>query len=328
MPLDNKLANFKYTKGEILCNYTLDDNIAVTISCENTGLNINNMLFNNNKSDPSDRTQWAAYHKSYITVLDDTEFIYSANMSVNQNITPEFIPVEYIPRIRNIHEDYRLCSGGITIYDVLTNVMVAILITDDYIYGYYGVLPSNNGSSQACFEAVIPLLKINQGMHQVAIGVTAKTINYYINGECKYKISEIGQRLPDMYQMVDYGGIASNIKLKTLKLGFGTFTFLDHQLPNNYAREYVHSDHKTVRLNSALLQLLPLQCYYEPYPNFGGDHSPVNTDSFAIYSTDSKYKLWGQGVTCNIENISGTYNKPKKSKIAFTQLYNKRRPSI
>ena len=323
---------FKYVKGEILCNYILDDNIAVSVDCNSDSITINNKIFN--LSDTAlcglDRIKWAAYNKTYITVLPDTEFIYNIKMANTQNIVPEFIPQVYIPYIRNIYEDYRLCCAGPIVYDVITNVMIAILITNDYLYAYYGVLPVNSGSSRACFEAVIPLCTINDNMHDLGIGVTSGCINYYVNERLYYTVSDIGQRLADMYQMVDYGGIASSIKLQTLKLGFGSFTFLDHQLPNNYGREFVIKDRTTYRVQSGLLQLLPLSMYYEPYPNFGGYHEPVTPQSFASDQNDSNHKLWGQGITMRIESISGIYvnSKPKKLKAKFAQLYKGRRPSI
>lgn len=265
------------------------------------------------------------------------EFIYEACMSAKQIISPEIIPPVYRERIRNIYEDYRLCCSGLVVYDKNSMITAKILFTNDWIYGYYERRPGykmgwkNNCCSElsnlgnyAGFSSIIPLCKrgASSPYHQeevlddfivVGIGIDSNkgTIKFYVNRTEMFCISRIGYRLSDQYQVIDYGGVPYIANPTTLRLGFGHFSYLDHNIPNNYNRDYVNKStdsngYTIYRLSSGLAQLLPSDKYYEPYPDFTGEHISIDPKiSFAYSGNDPAYFNFGQGMITRIKYITG-----------------------
>lgn len=240
--------------------------------------------------------------------LCDKEVIYEACILAQQVITPTDIPNEYKPRIRNIREDYRLCSSGIMVYDEDNMLTAKILFTDQWIYGYYEIRPTykpnwagvmSKMGDYAAFTSIIPLCKRTEEFTTVAIGIKKEQLKFYINKKELYCIPTIGLRLEDQYQVSDFGGYESAITPGTLNFGFGNFSYLDHNIPNNYSREYTVNG---FQLESALAPVVELEKYREPYPNFEGEHIPINIDNYFALSTGGNY-LFGQGAVLHIKYV-------------------------
>lgn len=260
-------------------------------------------------------------HIKWLTLIRDSypiengEFIYEAQISAQQQISPERIPSIYRSRIRNINEDYRLCCSGIVVTDPENNLNIKILLTNDWIYGYYERSPKSSLTQDyAAFTSVIPLCKRNHDDYvQIGIGIDVdqKKIKFYINHQEIFCIPRIGYRLSDQYQVNELGGTSHLILPNNLKFGFGHFTFMDHHLPNNYARQHIienmdSNGYPIYRSASGLCQLLPTDNYRELYPDFTGKHSPIEPIiSFGYTGTDSSYLIFGQGMTTRIKYLAG-----------------------
>ena len=250
-----------------------------------------------------DHIKWLAFLcKSY--KVCEGEFIYEACMSAKQIISPEIIPLPYRNRIRNIREDHRPCSSALVIYDEENMITAKILFTDDWIYGYYERRPGYKTSwvpnipimgDYAAFTSIIPLCKrgnfssINichkdrlDDYVRVGIGIDPcrGTIKFYVNRIEMFCIPRIGYRLADEYQVSELGGVPYLTVPGCMRFGFGHFSYMDHNIPNNYSRQYViealdSNGYPVHRLASGLAQLLPTDKYREPYPDFTGESTTM-----------------------------------------------------
>ena len=276
------------------------------------------------------------------------EFIYEACISAQQIISPEIVPTIYRNRIRNIYEDYRLCSSGLVVYDEESMITAKILFTNSWIYGYYERRPgyktnwidTTGTSDYAAFASIIPLCKrgsfdptcqegVLDDYVRVGIGVDSckGTIKFYINRTEMFCVNKIGYRLDDRYQVTEYGGTPYLTVLGCLRFGFGHFSYLDHNIPNNYARQYMievldTNGYPIYRSSSALAQLLPTNKYKEPYPDFIGDHKPIEQSSYFAYSgSDKSFFNFGQGMITRIKYIAGyiVKNQIKMYKKPYTK---------
>jgi hypothetical protein len=200
-----------------------------------------------------------------------------------------------------------------------------ILFTNDWIYGYYECYSrTSSDSDNAAFTSVIPLCKRGavaptcrdgslDDFVTVGIGINSSegTIKFYVNKTEIFCISRIGYRLSDQYQVNEQGGIPYIITPHTLKLGFGHFSFLDHNIPNNYARQYLidesdlHGYH-VYRSVSGLAQLLPAEIYKEPYPDYAGDYNYINPNIYFAYSgSNNEYFNFHQGMITRLRYVTG-----------------------
>lgn len=305
-----------------------------------------------------DHIKWLAFLRKSYNVCEG-EFVYEACMSAQQIISPEMIPPIYRNRIRDIHEDYRLCSSALVVYDEESMITAQIFFTDSWIYGGYerrpgyktgwimGYNPVNIGNmgvmgDYAAFSSVIPLCKrgnfgpMSREGHlddfiRVGIGIdpVRGTLKFYVNRIEMFCIPRIGYRLTDEYQVSDLGGIPYLTVPGTLRFGFGHFSYLDHNMPNNYSRKHVidttdSNGYPVYRSASGLAQLLPTDRYREPYPDFTGEHTSIDPSiSFAYSGTDPKFFIFGQGMITRIKYIAGyiVNNKIKMHKMLCNKAF-------
>lgn len=242
--------------------------------------------------------------------LCDEEIVYEGCISAVQIINSERIPEEYKSRIRNIREDYRLCSSGLMVYDEDNMLTVKILLTDQWIYGYYEIRPTYKPNwcgmmstlgDYAAFTSIIPLTKRDENHMLVGIGISNSQIKFYVNKMELYRVPIIGLRQEDKYQVCDFGGIETSLKPGRLVFGFGNFSYIDHNIPNNYARNYVTDGY---RLESALAPVVSLDKYKEPYPNFEGEHADIDPEiTFGYTGTDPGYFIFGQGAILYVKYV-------------------------
>lgn len=280
-----------------------------------------------------DHIKWLALGRKSYSVCEG-EFVYEACMAAKQIISAEMIPEIYRDRIRNIKEDHRPCASALVMYDEENMITAKILFTDDWIYGYYERRPGYKTSwtlnmsmmgDYAAFTSIIPLCKrgnfssINNFQDRlndyvrvgIGIDVSKGTIKFYVNRIEMFCIPRIGYRLDDQYQVSELGGTAYLTVPGCMRFGFGHFSYLDHNIPNNYSREYVvqskdSNGYSVHRLASGLAQLLPTDKYREPYPDFTGEYTTINPNlSFAYTGSDPNYFNFGQGMITNIKYIAG-----------------------
>lgn len=247
--IEEEIFCYDFTKSfdrELFENRSASDGILYR---DDNGLTINSENYTISKYSLMDHIKWLTFVKEPIEIKSEEEVIYETYMEAEQIISPEIIPQNYRDRIRNINEDYRLCSAGIVVHDEKTLLTVMILLTNDWIYGYYGIDPHYKTSwcdkfpelgDYAAFTSIIPLCKRghyspSSCSHEIklAIGISGNTISYYINDVKLNSINNIGYRLADQFQVVDYGGIPYIIVPKFIRVGFGNFSFIDHNIPNN-----------------------------------------------------------------------------------------------
>lgn len=322
--------NYNFTKSFDTKSFEYKISADGYVSRNSNGLTINSSKYTAHVSPGinglMDHFKWCTFLcKAY--KIHEGEFIYEACMSAKQIISPSMIPLPYRNRIRNIKEDYRLCSSGLVVYDEENMITIKILFTDDWIYGYYERRPGCKSSwsnlqtamgDYAAFTSIIPLCK--RGNHnsledvvRVGIGIDAckGTIKFYINRNELFCIPRIGYRLADEYQVSELGGTPYITNLECMRFGFGNFSYLDHNIPNNYARQYVvetldSNGYSVHRLASGLAQLLPSDKYREPYPDFTGEYTSIDPNlSFGYTGNDPSYFNFGQGIITHIKYISG-----------------------
>lgn len=293
------------------------------ITQDSRGLILDSSQYTTHLPGEFDHIKWLTFLRNGYRVQEG-EFIYEACISAKQVFSIETIPTIYRKRIRNIHEDHRLCSSGIIIYDEESMITTQILLTNDWIYGYYEKRLSQ--TDQAAFTSIIPLCKrgnFSRSTHniqdrpddyiQVGIGIDSHRclLKFYINRQEMFCIPRLGYRLADQYQVNEFGGTPNLSHPGYLRFGFGHFSFLDHHLPNNYSRQHViesiNADGYPVsRLASGLAQLLPSYRYREPYPDFTGEYQSIDPSiSFAYTGDDPSYFIFGQGIISQIKYIMG-----------------------
>lgn len=269
------------------------------------------------------------------------ELLYTVKISAKQyfrntSSPAGVIPSPFIARVNNIMADPRLCCSAITVFDDSTMMVYKTLLTNRMFYAYYGRRPNlktswvNGGPSQgeyASFASMVPLLSrgdkdvlnTSEGplndFNIVSIGFKYDNVHdryqvtWYIDGVNVLSINQLGYRLSEQYQVFEQGGHQYRVGIGSLRFGIGHFSFLDYQLPNNYAKEHVYRDesqrYPIVRSSSGLVQLCPFNFYREVYPNFTGEHPDIiPKKSFAISIEESfddeNSRLFGQGMVTRI----------------------------
>ena len=284
-----------------------------------------------------DRIKWLCYYRQVVQIGGD-ETVYEATISGCQIFNPEIpVPRELLPRIRNVHEDYRLCCSALVLSDESSMVEAMFLITNDAIYALYQRLPSEplnlrtaaTSTSQdsvekrpASFASSVLLMRRGMGgagssdllddYYKLGLGVSdgGTSLVWYIDKLEVFRVRRIGYRLPDNYQVLEHGGVPQQVRINSFKAGFGNFTFLDHQLPHNYSRSHVHLDStsdpscQVPRSESGLVMLADSTSYREVFPDVYGRHQPIIPETtFAICTDDQKYRIFGQGAMTCVRNI-------------------------
>lgn len=284
-----------------------------------------------------DSVKYLAYHSEQFNVIGD-EILYEVEMSACQVFEENRpIPREFIPRVQNIHQDYRLCCAASVLYDEVSMIGLYFLLTNDAIYAMYERRPgakipkarATPGDDYASFVASKFLLKRGRGhpkaedilddTYILAIGIDriSRCIRWYVNGIELWTVTQIGYRVEDQYMVLERGGNPVLVEMSQFSCGFGHFTFLDHQLPNNYSRELVKKDTSTeqggkvYRSESGLVMLNYPETYREVLPDVYGRHLPIiPTGTFAITADSEPHRLFGQGVISCIKSMR-VYNRSR-----------------
>jgi hypothetical protein len=246
---------------------------------------------------------------------DNYEIYYESEVAVQQYIPTNLIPAQFLPRLRNVNEDIRLCSGAINVLDPDTWCVCDMFLSNEKIYCFIERLPfgktinNDYAAYSACVEVVCRTGDPYNDFVKIAIGLKKNSINFYVNGQLVHNVPRYGVRQLDRYRLLDHQGIAQQVEVNSVYLGFGLFSLLDMQLPNNYSRQLVDNDFGANQAASGLVQLDTTASYGETLPGqLTGDNRPivdanvtwaVNLNDFANDNRD--IKLFGQGAALRMK---------------------------
>jgi hypothetical protein len=261
-----------------------------TTTIDSNGLFINAPQFTFTIPTGNEHVKNLRYYKTPFVLSDDYETLYETEIAVDQYIPIENIPADFLPRIRNIYEDIRLCSGAINTIDPETFLVTDIFFSRDKIYCFVERLPFGKTSTNnyAAYSAAFPAggrggNALNDFV-KVGIGLQKTTARYYINDVLVFTVPRFGVRQNDPLRMLDHQGVAESISMNSSYFGFGLFTLLDMQLPNNYARQLVENEIPSSlpfpdsgnQSASGLVQLDVTNSYGEILPGqYNGDNRPI-----------------------------------------------------
>jgi len=281
-----------------------------------------------------DHIKWLTYYRNTVQLTGD-ETVYEATISGCQLFNAEVpVPREMVPRIRNINEDYRLCCSALVLSDESSMIEAMFLITNGAIYALYQRLPSEqinlrthtSGTElpiqNSSFASSALLMRRGCGSSEardllddsyrlgISVSDGGTSLVWYIDRREVFRVPRVGYRMKDQHQVLERGGVPSSVRISSFRAGFGHFTFLDHQLPNNYERSHIHLDTITdpscpiPRSESGLVMLGETGYYRETLPDLYGRYNTiVPSTSFAIVCDSEKYRLFGQGAVTCIRNL-------------------------
>lgn len=314
-------ANFSNVLGSL--TFPLDG----TTTIDSNGLFINAPQFTVTIPTGNEHPKNLRYYKNPFPLSDDYETYYETEIAVDQYIPIDNIPVGFLPRIRNIYEDIRLCSGAINTLDPETFTVTDIFLSKSKIYCFVERLPfgktatNNYAAYSASFAAGDRGGDAMTDFVKLGIGLRKTSARYYINGVEVLWVPRFGVRQNDPLRMLEHQGEAQAISVNSSYFGFGLFSLLDMQLPNNYARQLVENEIPTVTVYpnsgnqsaSGLVQLDVTANYGEVLPGKYNDDSrpiidPTVTWAYqyiapSIGNPDPNHdiKLFGQGAALRMK---------------------------
>lgn len=307
----------EHTTTEVLADF--GSNIFGTdgiISIDAEGLTVNSNPFTATIPQGNEHPKWLRYWNDPFDLSDDYEIYYETEIAVKQYIDINTLPVEFQSRIRNIDEDIRLCAGAINTLDPVTWSVCDIFLSNEKVYCFVERLPFGqtqpNAESYAAYSNCVAVVKRGDNslndFIKVAIGLRKSGVSFYVNDELVFNVPRYGVRQLDEYRILDHQGIAQPIQVNSSFLGFGTFSLLDMQMPDNYARQLVVNDFATNQSASGLVQLDVAGVYGETLPGqLNGDNRPIIDQNvtwavpFVQGVDNTKYKLFGQGAVLKMK---------------------------
>ena len=167
-------------------------------------------------------------------LLEGEEMLFEARISARQSFSAA-LPAEYVPRVQNIHADYRLGCSSFLVEDVNGNLQAGFLLTNEVIYAYYA------RSGEANFASAIPVKRRGMGppgaidnlddLYKLGISFNChrNSVSWLIEGQLVLTQDRLGYRL--LEQTFEGGGDDYLLRIDKVIMGFGHHTFLDHQRP-------------------------------------------------------------------------------------------------
>lgn len=255
------------------------------------------------------------YWNESFCLSDDYEIYYESKVAVQQYIPVDEIPSQFLPRLRNINEDIRLCSGAINALDPVTWIVCDMFLSNEKVYCFVERLPfgktvqNDYAAYSNCVEAVCRAGDPYNDFIKIAMGFKKNSVNFYVNDKLVFTVPRYGVRQLDSYRLLDHQGVAKIVEVNDIYLGFGLFSLLDMQLPNNYARQLVVDDFGDNQAASGLVQLDNTATYGETLPSqLTGDNRPIvdANVTWAVQLNDfpndnHDIKLFGQGAALRMK---------------------------
>lgn len=220
------------------------------------------------------------------------------------------IPKEFIPRVRCVYDDYRLCCFGLVMTSIDKSVRFMSLVTSTSIYGLYEKVGCYTYTFLLCRKEEMETVDI-----EIGVDSYTNSVHWYVNKVKLFTVPQIGRRIPDQHIVLNMNLNSGNTSIDIptdYMCGFGHYTFLDHQMPNNYSRDKVKVDRSNDitsqyhihRSHSGLVMLSTRESYLECYPDtYGRYHPIVESDTFAVISDSKRHRVFGQGNISEIKEM-------------------------
>lgn len=191
-----------------------------------TGTYITSILTPPPTPDPRDYVVWLVYREKSFPHPSDAEIIVQSTFSVKDLAPP---PCKSLIGITNL---FNIPYGNNII--PLTSDM---LVVGDIIYGIYEILPFNkpefthqNVTDYAAFTSAIPIgdkrdmdPRTGEFTGGMAYNKTGGYWRFLINGEERFRVTNIGQYPNPKYIVANYGGPPTNLVLDNVHVGYGMF---------------------------------------------------------------------------------------------------------
>ena len=135
------------------------------------------------------------YKDSFMVDSCETLFeVSSTSMQCFDDLQP--IPKELVGRVRNIHDDYRLCCFGYGVQDLETGLKCMFVVTNSSIYAMYTVIDTFIKT-----YAILISKRLDDIADTLCLGVdgTSQCIRWYIGREEVFKINNTRAPLDDRY---------------------------------------------------------------------------------------------------------------------------------
>lgn len=249
------------------------------------------------------------YWNNPFKLSDKYETLYEAEICVTQYFPANGLPERFKSRVRNVDEDIRLCSGAINTLDPETWMVADMFLSNQKIYCFVERLPFGQTPDHkyAAFSAAVGVVQRPANTKEfikVAIGLKKSSISFYVEDFLVYHVPLLGPRITDQFRLLDHQGAAEIVQMKQSYLGFGLFSLLDMQLPDNYARQLVVDDFGKNQSASGLVQLDSTEVYGE---TLSRDNRPIVDPNvtwavpFNQNVENTKFKLFGQGAEMTLK---------------------------
>lgn len=143
-----------------------------------------------------------------------------------------------------------------------------------------------------------------------------QAVNFYVNDSLKHSLNRPGGLLQELYRGVLQDGEIAVTPSCAVRVGFGTFSFMDVTLPSAYGTDDGNSVGFTNLLGGSTNAMVPLDdvgSYKIPYGNSAGmfDSTVLGSSLFAFYNGGPPYstpmasdRLLGQGSALVIKDIA------------------------
>lgn len=268
---------------------------------------INSYPFNNTLPNLVDHFKFFLAANQPFTIPAYGEFSYSATINMAA------IGVENQPfgaQVQDTQSDFRLASAGMNVIDERTGLAFEFFVTNTKIYAIYERLEfaRYNLGPYYAFTFAIPVANTTaNAINRLSINLNGaeKTARWIINGVEVYKVCTTGSLISRSLMVNDYGGVEEQVFPTSVRVAFGTFSFLEAYSPCNvmvpaagstFVCQYPANESGLVSLNSPGTQF---------YPRSG----PPTPATFVENGTNPAYRLFGQGVIMGISDVSVGYCK-------------------
>lgn len=264
-----------------------------------------------------DHVKYLAYHKqAFVLPNDGSELLYEATVSAKQTIGT--IPIAFADGVTNPFSDLRLAGSAVNSIDYVSWMVYDIFLTDETIYAFYERLPfgrTDFGGSDVNYHAFshcIPIGKRNRESpldDYVTVGIAVNKakgyVRYLVNGQEKFRVTDIGAPLDRKYRILDHGGITQHISPSNWNIGFGNFTLLDMSNPcaasGDPAIAMKMVADANANANTPLLQLGLIGQYVDP------DQVDIATGAniaATFLDTTNGNRLFGNGAVMRIKSLA------------------------
>jgi hypothetical protein len=260
-------------------------------------LQVNSNPFVATYNNPFDRFKYFLVTSIFFGVDPFQESSFRAVISTHTNMTDQ----SPFTSVQSPASDFRLGYAGFTLFEESSGFWFSYFITNDTVFaGYERYKPFGVTSPYAMFTFAMPLASILPGsVHTYAINfnIFQKSVRWILDGVEVYKIYSVGSFITNEFRTLLAAGTEDVTFPSTMKMGFGTFDFLEAYSPCvvTVPAPFGGTMCSFPAIDTGLVQLRD------------GLTNPLNGVSAAAYESTGvlpSSRIWGQGVTMAIANIT------------------------